>query len=69
MCDTLVLQAFEANLASHMTPSHHSKHPMNVFCRFFGLGVRLRTILLHFLVLRKIFPGGSYVEVFLKWVL
>ena len=54
---------------SHMTPSHHAKHPMNVFCHFFGLGVRLRTTLLHFLVLRKIFPGGSYKEVFLKWVL
>ena len=45
------------------------KHPMNVFCLFLGLGVRLRTILLHFLVLRKNFPGGSYIEVFLKWVL
>ena len=40
---------------------------MNVFCR--GLGLTLRTILLHFLVLRNIFPAGSYIVVFLKWVL
>ena len=63
MYDTLVSQPFEANWASHMTQSHHAKHPMNVFCHFFGLGVRLRTILLYFLALRETFPGGSYIEV------
>ena len=60
---------FEANLATHLTPSHHSKASNECFLSFFWVGVRLRTILFHFLVLRKIFPGGSYVEVFLKWVL